>query len=191
MTPAPDTGSPTEVGATDRRSPPGTLKPVATPISEPYRLTRSQVAYWGAREYVRRLWWAFVAIPLFGVLALAFGQHPVLQVMGLMAIVWPITIPGRSMLATRGVSRRLTLPTRLLRDDEHLYFATEPAERSYRKRLDGIRSATIRVDALAIEINPLGFAFVPLRAIGGREGAERLAASLVPSRSEASDEASR
>lgn len=151
---------------------------VATPLSEPYRLTRSQVAFWGAREYVRRLWWAFVAIPLSGVLLLIFAQHPVMQVIGFMSIIWPLTIPARSTLATRGAARRLTLPTRLLRDDEYLYFATEPRDRSFRARLDAVRSATVRSDALAIEIGPLRFVFVPVRALGGPREAELLAASL-------------
>lgn len=156
---------------------------MATPLSEPYRLTRSQVAWWGAREYVRRLWWAFVAIPVSGVLMLIFLKHPVLQVVGFMAIFWPLTIPARSTLATRGASRRLTLPTQLLRDDEYLYFATEPRERSYRAKLSSVRSATVRADALAIEIGPLRFAFVPLRALGGKLEAQLLADALAPNAS--------
>ncbi len=149
-----------------------------TPLSETYRLTRSQVAYWGAREYVRRLWWAFVAIPLSGVLLLVFGRG-VMRVIGVMAVVWPLTIPARSTLATRGVSRRLTLPTILLKDDEYLYFATEPRERSYRVRLSDVRSAVLRGDALVLEIRPLAFAFVPLRALGGKSEAALLAETLV------------
>lgn len=155
---------------------------MATPLSEPYRLTRSQVALWGAREYVRRLWWAFVAIPLSGVLMLIFGQHILLQVIGMMAILWPVTIPARSILATRGVARRLTLPTRLLSDDEYLYWATEPRERSYRARHDAVRSAVVRSDALVVEIGPLQLVFVPVAALGGRREAELLADALVPSR---------
>ena len=162
---------------------------VATPLSEPYRLTRSQVAYWGAREYVRRLWWAFVAIPLSGVLILIFLKHPILQGMGFLAIVWPLTIPGRSILATRGASRRLTLPTQLLRDEEYLYFATEPRDRSYRARLESIRSATVRSDALTIEIGPLRFVFVPVRALGGPREAQLLADSLLPAAGNGSQEA--
>lgn len=151
-----------------------------TALSETYRLTRSQVAYWGAREYIRRLWWAFVAIPLSGVLLLIFGSG-LMRVIGVMAVVWPLTIPARSTLATRGVARRLTLPTTLLKDDEYLYFATEPRERSFRVKLSEIRSATLRGDALVIEIRPLGFAFVPFGALGGKSEAALLAQSLAPS----------
>lgn len=151
-----------------------------TPVSEPYRLTRGQVALWGAREYVRRLWWAFIAIPITGVLLLIFSGQLLMQVIGMMAILWPVTIPARSVLATRGVSRRLTLPTQLLRDDEALYWATEPPERSYRASLASVRSATVRSDAVVIEVGPLRFVFVPVHALGGRAEAERFAREIAP-----------
>lgn len=149
-----------------------------TPLGEPYRIPRTQLALWGAREYVRRLWWAFVAIPITGILFLTLTDYYLLRIIGFMAIMWPLTIPGRSLLATRGASRRLSLPTRMLRDDEFVYFETEPTERSYRAALSGLRSATVRSDALVLEVAPLRFVFVPLSALGGAEAAREIARGL-------------
>lgn len=59
-----------------------------------------ELAYATAALYVRTLWWALIGIPISGILILILFKLPIMQYLGAVMILWPITIPGRAVVIT-------------------------------------------------------------------------------------------
>ena len=74
--------------------------------TDPFRVSRLALAYLGVAQYLRSFWWFAAIIPLFGAIALLTGSG-VLQVMGLMALLWPLSLPARAIFATSKSGRLL------------------------------------------------------------------------------------
>lgn len=74
--------------------------------SESFRVGRLPLAYLAVTQYVRTFWWFVAIIPLFGLVATIFGDG-ILRVMGLMALLWPISLPARAIVATSKVGKLL------------------------------------------------------------------------------------
>lgn len=130
----------------------------------PYRLTRTELAYLSAREYLRSFWWFVVAVPLFGVIAVLFGEG-VLKVIGMTALLWPFSIPARSILATRRASRLLTGGCRLFAFPDRLEFRGEtPAANGKPYRMivnqSEVRDVVRRKEYLLVRT--YRFSFVPI-----------------------------
>lgn len=60
-----------------------------------------------SEEYVRSFWWFVVVVPLGGLVALITARGP-LQVFGMLAVLWPFSIPARAVLFTTKASRLFT-----------------------------------------------------------------------------------
>lgn len=75
----------------------------------------------GAKEYLRTFWWMVAVVPAFGVAALLFGNG-ILQAIGLMAILWPISIPARSVVSTAKASRLFSSGVRMVLFEDRIEF---------------------------------------------------------------------
>jgi hypothetical protein len=116
-----------------------------------------------AKEYFRMFWWFAAVIPLFGLFMLIFGRGP-LQVIGLMGLLWPLTIPGRSFLSSSKSSRLFTRPCEMEADEEKITFSNVPTALKplrFTIRAMDIRDIAERGDLLLIRTRRLGFA--PIR----------------------------
>lgn len=130
-----------------------------------FRITRIEMARLASLEYLRMFWWMAIGIPLFGILALVFGQG-LLQVIGMFALIWPFSIPARSVIATSKSSRLFSGGVRVRIFADRMDFLGEtpgPNGLPYRMVLpyDEIRSVVRQGDFLLIRIIRLGF--VPIR----------------------------
>ena len=89
--------------------------------SDRFTVSRFDLAKVGAITYFKSFWWFALTIPLFGIFAFAFGTG-ILRAIGAMAILWPLTIPGRAFLASSKSSRLFTRGCKVLGDETALYF---------------------------------------------------------------------
>lgn len=89
--------------------------------SDRFSVSRFDLAKVGAITYFKSFWWFALTIPLFGIFAFAFGSG-ILRAIGAMAILWPLTIPGRAFLASSKSSRLFTRGCKVLGDETALYF---------------------------------------------------------------------
>ena len=72
-----------------------------------FRLTRTELARIASEEYLRSYWWLVAPVPVAGLIAVITATGP-LQVFGLLAVLWPFSIPARSVLSTTKSSRLFT-----------------------------------------------------------------------------------
>jgi hypothetical protein len=132
----------------------------------------------GALEYLRLFWWFAAIIPLFGLFAVIVGSGAV-RAVGAMALLWPITIPSRSLMATGRAGRMFSAGCHMEADDENVTFSGNP-DRQPRLRfvlpMSDIRDLLDRGDYLLLRTRRFGFVPIPLEAFdeGGREAFEQL-----------------
>jgi hypothetical protein len=141
-----------------------------TITSDVYRLFRSELMLLTAREYLRSFWWFAIATPLFGVLAVVFGTG-LLQVVGMMAILWPFSIPARAVMTTTKSARLFTGGCRMEASIDQIVFLGEKSEpKRLRMILEPftIRDLVQRGDFLLIRTRRLGFVPVRSSALGDR-----------------------
>lgn len=120
-----------------------------------------------AESYVRTFWYWIVAVPLFGVLLLTFGRDRLLQAVGLMAILWPLTIPARAFILSSRASRRLILPTTVYLGADALRF--EQKESSFRLKAQAIYKVRQARDLIWITTRKMSVFFIPADAFLGEE----------------------
>ena len=74
--------------------------------TETFRVSRLALAYLAVAQYLRAYWWFAAIVPTFGVAALIVFPGA-LKAMGLMALLWPLGLPARAILATSKAGRLL------------------------------------------------------------------------------------
>lgn len=79
--------------------------------SAPYRISRVELGRVGALQYIRSFWWILISVPISGILILLFMTDSLSHLMGIMFLLWPLTIPGRVIAVTWRKARKLTEST--------------------------------------------------------------------------------
>lgn len=79
------------------------LHPLRT---DDFRVSRLSLAYLAVAQYLRTYWWFVAVIPTFGLVMFFFGPG-VMRVMGMMAILWPFSLPARAVFATSKTGKLL------------------------------------------------------------------------------------
>lgn len=136
-----------------------------------YRLGRYELMLLTALEYLRSFWWFVIITPIFGVVAIAFGSG-LLQVIGMMAVLWPFSIPARAILSTNRSARLFTGGCHLVADEDKLIFladATEPKRLRMVLEPPAIRDAVERGRYLLVRTRRLGFAPILRSAFQGND----------------------
>jgi hypothetical protein len=98
-----------------------------------YRVSRTELARLASVEYLRSFWWFAAPVPIAGVIAMIFGNTP-MQVMGMIAFLWPFSIPARSVLITTKASRLFTNGCHLEADEDLIAFIGEYTKEGKRLR---------------------------------------------------------
>ena len=130
--------------------------------------------YWTSNEYVRRFWIAFAAFPITGLLLILFMPMPFTMAFGTLLILWPFSIPARSIIFTGRAAKRVLSPTRMVAEGEHLYFITDPMDHNYRVNKRSIRDVVVRKEYLVIELWKFKMIYVPREALKSENDIERL-----------------
>ncbi len=143
--------------------------------SEVYRLTRTELARVASEEYVRTFWWFVATIPVFGVLAVAFGSGA-LQFIGMMGIIWPFSIPARSVLSTSKSSRLFTAGCHVEVTNDSLVFIGElnGAKRlRYQVEFYRLKMVIRRRDMLIVRTRLPGFLPIKVEAFANEKALNR------------------
>lgn len=135
--------------------------------SPEYRLSSTEFVNLAASEYVRTFWWYVAIVPLFGLLAVVFGEGP-LRTIGGMAVLWPLSIPARAVLSTAKARRLFGAGVRARVEEDGLYIVpSQPGVKGLRLRWGWVRSVRERGEWALIQTRRFGFLPVPVET--GRE----------------------
>ena len=72
-----------------------------------FSISRTELARIMSEEFLRKYWFFAVPIPLTGIFFLALTSGP-LQALGMLMLLWPFSIPARSVVFTTKSSRLFT-----------------------------------------------------------------------------------
>lgn len=124
-----------------------------------------------AREYIRSFWWFAISTPLFGIFAVIFGTG-FLQVIGLMAIFWPFSIPARAVLTTSKSSKLFTEGCWVEVSVDRLAFFGDKAEPKRLRMVvepNAVRDLVDRGAFQLVRTRRLGFIPIRTAALEGKE----------------------
>jgi hypothetical protein len=141
-----------------------------------YRISRSQLVYWSANEYIRRFWPGFIAFPIMGIILFIAMPTQVGIGLGMLLILWPMSIPARSILLTGRAAKRVLSPTRMVAEGEHLYFIVNPLEMNYRVNIKSVRDIVVRKEYIVVELWKFKMIFVPITSLNGKNSIKELRA---------------
>lgn len=150
------------------------LHPLRT---ESFRVPRLSLAYLGVAQYVRTYWWFVAIVPTFGLVLLLFGPG-VMQAMGLMALLWPLSLPARAIFATSRVGKLLERGAWASLEEGVLYLHGEQGG-GVKLNLDRVRRVERRRGFLVLVLARGDFVALPLDAVGATfaETLDRIAGS--------------
>jgi hypothetical protein len=94
--------------------------------------------------------------------------------LGMMLILWPCSIPARSILLTGRAAKRVLSPTRMVGEGEHLYFIVNPMEMNYRVNIKSVRDIVVRREYVVVELWKFKLIFVPLDSFDGPKAIKEL-----------------
>lgn len=92
----------------------------------------------------------------------------------MLMILWPFSIPARSILLTGRAAKRVLSPTRMVAEGEHVYFITEPMDYNYRVNKKSVRDVVVRGEYLVLELWKFKMIFIPLSSLKDRSDIKRL-----------------
>ena len=94
--------------------------------------------------------------------------------LGMIMILWPMSIPARSILLTGKAAKRVLSPTRMVAEGEHLCFIVNPMEMNYRVNKKSVRDVILRHEYVVIELWKYKLIFVPLNAFIDKVAVQQL-----------------
>lgn len=134
--------------------------------SEEFTVHRVIVARMTAEAYVRLFWWFILPGPLFGLLLLMFFREQIIQAIGALGVVWPMTIPFRAYVITTKVAKRLYgQPTQVIATDTSLLFVSEASK--FKADYVTLRNAYIKHSMVVINTKRYAVLLIPVSAFGG------------------------
>jgi hypothetical protein len=128
-----------------------------------YQIDRFTLARISVNEYVRQFWWYIAIVPLFGLAAVIFGFGP-LRVIGVTAMLWPLTIPGRAALTTGKAAKLFRAGTYATWDASAIYFHAVNGG-GMKLEWTAVRSVVETGGFLVFRTRRLGFVPIPLTAL--------------------------
>jgi hypothetical protein len=132
--------------------------------TEPFRIPRYVLIRVAAEEYVRTYWWFVLITPVFGLLAIFSGVY-LLQVIGIFAALWPLTIPARAALTGWKSGSFFEKPSSLELVDDELLFHGENG-RGMKLSVPSIRAVIERNGFLIVKFGIGEFVAIPLATPG-------------------------
>lgn len=136
--------------------------------SNPFTISRMQLMRAASMQYIRRMWPVLIGFPLFGLLAMILGPNRLVQTIGLLAFIWPFSIPARVILGSWSKAKRLMRPTWVLLEGKAVYFHDE-AGGGMQLPLAQVRRVDKRDGLFVLETRRFNFALIPVSAFGAKD----------------------
>jgi hypothetical protein len=89
-----------------------------------FTLSRTELARMMSEEFIRKYWYFAVPVPVCGIFFLIFADGP-LQALGMLMLLWPFSIPARSVVFTTKSSRLFTGGCHVEANPEEIAFIGE------------------------------------------------------------------
>jgi hypothetical protein len=131
--------------------------------TKPFTIPPARLAYLYAEEYLRSFWWMFIGIPVSGLVVLLLVPGAIAKYIGMVCLLWPLTIPARAFLLSRKISKVLSKPTTAEFREDGIYF--EGQDIRSRALWSTIRNAEVRKEYLILRTRRLSILLVPMEAI--------------------------
>ncbi len=128
-----------------------------------YQIDRFTLARISVGEYVRQFWWYIAIVPAFGLAAVIFGFGP-LKVIGVTAMLWPLTIPGRAALSTGKAAKLFRAGTYATWDENAIYFHAATGG-GMKLEWNAVRTVVQTGDYIIFRTRRLGFVPIPASAL--------------------------
>lgn len=135
--------------------------------SQPFQVARLQLAYLSVSEYARQFWWYVATIPAFGLLLLIVGDNT-MKVIGMMAMLWPLSLPARALYATRRSARLFLGRTEAEFREDGIYFRPESGK-GLRLDRGSIHDMFVRKEWLVFRTRKFQFIPIPREAISDQD----------------------
>jgi hypothetical protein len=148
-------------------------------ISQQYRVSRIILARLSAEEYIRSFWWFILIIPTFGLACLIFGSG-LLQIIGWMAVLWPFSIPARSVISSSKAGKLLSRGTRVELKNGTLYFSSDDGK-GLKLELWAARDVVVRGEYALVRMRRFGFVPIPVSALP-TDGVDQLTQAILAER---------
>ena len=133
----------------------------STPRTAPFRVSRLSLAYLAVALYVRTYWWFAAIVPGFGLVWLLLMPLS-LKAVGLMALLWPLSLPARAILATSKTGKLLQKGARATLEHKTLYLHGEDGG-GFRLDLSAVRRTVRTRGFLVLVLSRGDFVALPLR----------------------------
>ena len=141
-----------------------------------YRLVRLEISLLTAEQYLRGFWWLIVGAPATGIACIAMGSG-LLQALGVVLVLWPLTIPARGFLLSSKAARQMLKPTELEVTKKALLFKASDGTGS-RLALDSVWLVRKRRKHYVIWTRRLAFVPVPIDAFEAPEAQAKFERAL-------------
>jgi hypothetical protein len=131
-----------------------------------FSLSRTELARITSEEYIRKYWFFVAPVPIIGLIALLTTTGP-LQVFGMLAVLWPFSIPARSVVITSKTSRLFTGGCHVEATPEEVVFIGEYRDMKrlrYAISTHRIQEAIPRRDLILLRMRLPGFAPIKVEA---------------------------
>ncbi|MBI3721326.1 MAG: hypothetical protein HY248_02130 [Fimbriimonas ginsengisoli] len=146
--------------------------------TKPFCLARAEVSLLTAEQYALTFGPVLIGVPAAGVAMLVLGDA-FMKAIGLVCVLWPLTIPGRAFLITSRAARALRAPTVASVEDGALLLKPDHGA-GLRLPLGAIWRLKRRRGYLIVWTRRLALVFLPESAFKSPDAVERFAAALKP-----------
>lgn len=123
---------------------------------------------------MRRFWWIVGIVPAFGVGALLLLDHPTARLFGFTAVLWPLSIPARGVIAALRQGKRFDHEVFLEASPELLRFHRSDGG-GWKLRTEAVRRVARFQGHLVLRLSGLGFVPVPVNAFESEADRHRFA----------------
>ena len=132
-----------------------------------------------AELYWRHAWFILVPFPLFGLAMISLSKEPPLRALGALSMLWPLSIPARSLLVTHRAAKRLGRETWVsLTPDAVLFHTAEgTGTRIGKDRILRVRHVR---GTIVLMLRNYVFALIPDAAFPSPEERKRFLEALDP-----------
>jgi hypothetical protein len=128
-------------------------------VTRPFQLTGAQLIRVSSAAYLQRFWWFASIYPLFGAGLLLLTTDPLARYVGVIALLWPFTIPLRAVY-TLTRARRISSNTRIGVDGDDLVNMGENG-REVRRPIEAIKSVRRVSGAILLYTTATSYIVVP------------------------------
>jgi hypothetical protein len=144
-------------------------------VTRPFRLTYLELMKAATLEYLRNFWWYIGLYPIFGLALIFFGPNELMRNIGVLALLWPLTLPLRARVPLSR-AMRVREDVRIGVEGDELLLIS--GDRESRRPLGSVRRVVDASGFLYLYTGPMHYLIVPRNAFESPEEAAAFKESI-------------